>query len=54
MIEILVKKLAAACKERRLNFVIAVEDHGIHDCYSVSGETELRKVVDALRNRRRD
>lgn len=51
-IEEMVTKLAEECREAKLNFVIAVEDDGIHDMTSIHGKTPLRGVANELKKLR--
>lgn len=48
-VEELTKELAKACREKGLNFVIAIEENGIHSQSSVNGKSELRKLVNLLK-----
>lgn len=48
-IETLTMELAKECREKGLNFVIAIEDNGIHNQCSVKGKTDLRQLVKVLK-----
>lgn len=48
-VEKLTKELAKACREKGLNFVIAIEENGIHSQSSVNGKSELRELVNLLK-----
>lgn len=48
-IEKLTMELAKACREKKLNFVIAIEENGIRSQSSVNGKSELRKLVKLLK-----
>lgn len=49
-IEKMVMELSKKCRENGLNFIIVIEDNGIHDNYSVKGKTALREVVKTLKS----
>ena len=53
-IEKLVMELGDKCRENKLNFMIVVEDKdkGIYSNHSVSGKSELRDLVKALKERK--
>ena len=47
-IEKLMMELGDKCRENKLNFMIVVEDKGIHSNHSVSGKSALRDLVKTL------
>lgn len=48
-IEKMAIQLAKECNEKGFNFVIVIEDNGIHDQFSVNGKTALRELVEVLK-----
>lgn len=48
-IEKLAMNLAKECREKGLNFVIAIEENGIHSQSSVKGKSLLGEVIEALK-----
>lgn len=48
-IEKLTMELAEACRTAGINFVIAVEDNGIHSQSSVKGKSALRELTNCLK-----
>lgn len=48
-IKTLTMELANACREKGLNFVVAIEDDGIHSQSSVKGNSNLRQVARAVK-----
>jgi hypothetical protein len=48
-IEKMAMELSKKCRENGLNFMIVIEDGGIHDNYSVKGKTVLQELVKTLK-----
>lgn len=48
-VEKLTMELTKACRDKGLNFVIAIEEKGIHSQSSVNGKSELRELVKVLK-----